>query len=224
MFNPWHHFTPKGKCLVLPADQDRVLEFNAQADPYHRIHTDLLPEPYVGSPDAEIVLLNLNPGCSLKAGERDEPKRLRKAWGKNLLHRETEYPFYPLDPDLQDTSIARWWRGALGDLLEEFDASLIAKHLFCVEFAPYHSHKYKTLGNPRLLSQRYNFQLVRECIKHGSVVIAMRHAESWLEEVPKLERYERFFIAKNPQAKKLSRGNLGRGFEAIRETLRALAK
>jgi hypothetical protein len=221
MKNPWESLSLTADCFVLRADRKRVLEFNAVAAPRYCLHLELLPEPYVGSLDAEVVLLNLNPGYSPKDKQFHKPHSYRGAWYKNLLHKDMRYPFYALDPRFRDAPIARWWRGALEALLEEFDPALIARHLLCVEFAPYHSKKYKSLGKPRLRSQRYNFQLVRECIKHGSVVIVMRHANSWLEAVPKLKGYERCFIAKNPQAKKISRVNLGPGFEAIREILRA---
>jgi hypothetical protein len=52
---------------VYAMDNLAVDAFNAHARDEHRIHTDVLPEPFLGRKDAPIVLLNLNPGFDERA-------------------------------------------------------------------------------------------------------------------------------------------------------------
>ncbi len=92
--NPWHHLPAKPP-FVLPEDKAQVEAFNAKASPDHFLRLDLIPEPFVGSPDARIVLLGNNPGVKNDdtAGYRRKPafaNRMRS----NLVHRlSDEYPF-----------------------------------------------------------------------------------------------------------------------------------
>lgn len=63
MENPWL-LLPQDPPFVAAADRESIDAFNATADNDHRIHTDVLPEPFLGLPTADVVLLNLNPGFS----------------------------------------------------------------------------------------------------------------------------------------------------------------
>src|SRR5688500_3058766 len=64
--NPWLRLPDSGP-YVLADDAEAVGRFNDKPNrkPIHllRIH-DLLPEPFIGSPDAPVVLLSNNPGWS----------------------------------------------------------------------------------------------------------------------------------------------------------------
>lgn len=59
--NPWLQL-PAEPPYVLPADRPFVDRFNERARDRHRIRLEIIPEPYLGNPDAPVVLLNLNPG------------------------------------------------------------------------------------------------------------------------------------------------------------------
>ena len=56
---------PETKDFVLPCDKESIRNINDQAESKHQIHLELLPEPYLGNPQANIVLLNGNPGFNI---------------------------------------------------------------------------------------------------------------------------------------------------------------
>ena len=64
MDNPWGQL-PEQAPYVLPADATAVESFNRRARDNHILHTEKLPEPYLGDPTAPIVLLNLNGGSTI---------------------------------------------------------------------------------------------------------------------------------------------------------------
>jgi hypothetical protein len=64
MDNPWRNLS-REQPFVLEGDKSRILLFNNKVKDEHKIHLELLPEPYLGNPESEIVLLNLNPGFSI---------------------------------------------------------------------------------------------------------------------------------------------------------------
>jgi hypothetical protein len=101
MDNPWEKL-PKERDLVLGSDKEPILAFKDKVKiEDHKIYFDLLPEPCLGHPDAEIILPDLNAGFST-----DDANLLRhndyfvRATRANLLHIEQEYPFYFLDPEI----------------------------------------------------------------------------------------------------------------------------
>jgi hypothetical protein len=70
---------------------------------------ELLPEPFLGTPNAPVVLLNLNPGYKESDIEfHKDPLFIKLSLG-NLNHAPMEYPFYLLDPRIADSSGASWW-------------------------------------------------------------------------------------------------------------------
>ena len=52
--HPWHR-RPRADPFVLPEDAERVTAFAPASDDF-RLHLDLLPEPFLGSRDAPVVL------------------------------------------------------------------------------------------------------------------------------------------------------------------------
>lgn len=61
MDNPWASI-PDYAPFVLDADAALIASFNASASEDHRIRLDVPPEPFLGNLEANVVLLNLNPG------------------------------------------------------------------------------------------------------------------------------------------------------------------
>jgi hypothetical protein len=90
--NPWLDL-PETKDFVLPRDEKSIQAFNDQAKQEHEIHLELLPEPYLGNPQANIVLLNANPGFSKNDHVYHSDKDFEKASRDNLYHVSQEYPF-----------------------------------------------------------------------------------------------------------------------------------
>jgi|GEM_PF-1434126 len=186
MINPWATL-PDSEPFVLPADRV-ALEVFAGVPEEHRLHLELLPEPFLGRVDAPVVLLNLNPGFD----EQDHTWHVRPVYADalrcNLRHEVSAHPFYPLDPALEGAPGYRWWSGKTGPLIRECGRHAVANGLLCVELFPYHSRSFG--GHKlRLPSQEYSVALVRQAIARGAFIVVMRAKRHWLERVPELARY-----------------------------------
>jgi hypothetical protein len=216
--NPWRQL-PEQPPYVLPSDVGAVASFNRRVNDDHRLHTDKLPEPFLGDPAAPIVLLNLNPGFK----ESDhlfvaDPCGRALQLG-NLRHAPTAYPFYHLDPRIADFGGAKWWKPRLGALIRLVGAEIVANRILCVEFFPYSSRSYREMG--RILdSQRYGFHLVERAIDRRALIVAMRSRKLWCAHVPRLATYERLHACSNWRQPYISPGNLPTVFPLIERILR----
>lgn len=213
MKNPWIELPESGP-FALTNDHLRIVEFNQLADEAHKIHLEILPEPFIGNPAANVLLLNLNPGYNLRDLHfHTNDEHFMQSLRKNLQHEDQEYPFYPLDPRNFDSPASRYWRRRLRPLIEECGLMKVANGVLCVEFFPYHSRKYKRVGSI-LASQHYSFHLVREAIKRKAAIVLMRAEKRWLKNVPELDGH-RILRIRSWQNPTVSRKNLPDGFDAL---------
>lgn len=202
--NPWLKLSQKGPEYLLEADKAVIDKINTKRKKKNRIHLELLPEPFLGNPNANIVLLNLNPGFNKRDIKFHENKEFKKAALRNLWHKEEKYPFYPLNPKFRKSPVAKWWTGRLKPLCNDFGLEKIAKSVFCLEFFPYHSIKYKH-SKVILKSQEYNFHLVDKAIDRGAMIIIMRSEKNWTTHIKRLKNY---YVLSNPQGSNISLNNL----------------
>ena len=209
MDNPWTRL-PAQPPFVLPEDASPIATYNSSAAPETMIHLEVPPLPYLGRPDAPILLLATNPGF-----DPDDVKR-NEAYDnydlKNLAHAPLDYPFYWLDPVLYDSPGYKYWATRVAALTKLYDAKRVANALLCVEYFPYPS--VRAAQTPRLASQEYGFHLVRGALKRNAAVIILRAKDLWIGAVHELATYP-YFEAKNRRAAFLSEANLGEGFTAI---------
>ena len=216
MNNVWLNL-PRHEPFVLPNDYPEIRNHNnSVSTPNHVIHMDLLPEPYVGNPDAEIVLLGLNPGFAEDDALLYEDSYTRGTWETNLFHQSLEYPFYLLDPSVPDISGSKWWRGKLREPIELAGERRVAQSFLCIEYFPYHSQSYKSIGKV-LPSQEYSFWLLRQAIDREAVIVA-RSRSMWEKAVPELVDYPKVSSPRS-QGFYISRGNCPEAWPFIEEIL-----
>lgn len=170
----------------------------------HHIYLNAYPEPYIGDPNAPILLLNRNPGY----GDHDPRARahptLEEIYRQNLLHGQSDYPFYPIGPTYAQHHKSTWWRQSLRHWIDLYGARRVARAFFCVESMPYHSTSYRSLSEA-LPSHRYALSLVVAKIKAGALLIVMRGYTDWSRAVAEAgESLERGHLVKNVQTKSLS--------------------
>lgn len=217
MQNPWVQFVQEFPYL-LPSDYQSIIAFNKNVGEAHKIRYELLPEPFLGRPDAEIILLNLNPGYS----ERDLPfyeqAHVQSLWMSNILHKPLEYPFYLLDPSIADESGSRWWAQKLKSLINLAGRKVVANKVCCIESFPYHSKNFKA-SKTILESQFYSFYLVKEAVSRRVPVVVMRAERLWFEAVPELSSYPNIFRLNSAQNVSISRNNCPSGFDIIEQAL-----
>jgi hypothetical protein len=172
--------------FVLESDWKAVEAFNARVDPELRLHTELLPEPFVGDVKAAaVLLLNMNPAYSPAefAFHRD-PSFVTIARA-NLTQRVLPYPFYFLDPHWKSPG-HRYWSWRLAELIDVCGREAVAKHVAVVEWYPYHSLGMSRTWMPRVPSQAFSFKLVQDALERGAVIIIIRAVKWWQQELPGL--------------------------------------
>ena len=191
--NPWHRLPDKPP-YVLPEDEDKVLTFNHREEQKHPLCLVLIPEPFLGRPEAPLVLLGNISGVSESDDQPTQPRpyRLKPAFMErmrnNLLnnkpHTDSKYPFVYFDPEVNPPGQEGqdWWDRKLKHVLAEFGDSdeakrILAKNLFAVEFFPYVSSSNRYAHDRLSLpSQEYSLSLVRRAIE-GEAVIVSEHGE-----------------------------------------------
>lgn len=110
---------------------------------------------------------------------------------------------------------AKYWNQKARPLLEAAGFDTVAKNLFCIQYFPYHSKKYKPSAAV-IPSQHYGFTLLRAALARGAEVVVMRSRRLWSAAVPELNTYVRMHLVRNPRNPTLSPRNLGQvSFEQI---------
>lgn len=217
LVNPWAHL-PSEPPYVLPEDAEHLERFNASVEEPYRYHLEILPEPFLGRPDADVILLSLNPafdGTEKQYHHLDE--YFKKATLANLMHVDQEWPFYFLDPSVQSPG-HKWWQSRLHGLLAQIGPETMSRRVACLEYFPYPSRKYHA-RTPAVPSQQYVFSLLREALSRGALIVVMRSIRLWLNAVPELNAAPSYGL-RNPQAIYVSVNNCPEGFAAICERLR----
>ncbi|HEY2826149.1 MAG TPA: hypothetical protein VGJ04_00995 [Pirellulales bacterium] len=222
-FNPWNDL-PDNAPYVLDSDGAIIEAHNArlETDSLFKVHLSVLPEPFLGRPDAPVVLLNLNPGWNKDKDpvNHSRPEFIKRNRG-NLLHKPSDYPFYLLDPKLRPNR-TNWWEERLGSLIQAVGLEAVAQNVLCVEYFPYHSKRYKKCE--RLPSQDYSFTLARDAVERNAVILLMRGKRRWTNAVPSLSSYNRLFFPSSFQCAYVSPNNYSAGFGAAVKEIRAKAK
>ena len=218
MKNPWVRISPTPP-FVLPSEHPHIEKHNRKVDEEHRIRMELFPEPYLGNPEAPIVLLGLNPGFDeQEIPFHNEDNRFIRACVMNLIHRPQSYPFYLINPNLSDSLGHQWWMKRLKEPIALAGLEAVAQNFLCIEYFPYHTRKFKPMKK-RLPSQEYNFHLVEKAMDREALIVIMRSKKLWFEAVPGLKDYPHLFILKNPQNVTISPGNLPDGYSLIENIL-----
>ncbi len=215
MENPWIQL-PKGPPFILPCDKKLIDVFNGrQHNTPFEIILNEIPSPYIGSPEAPIVLLNLNPCYSSDESNHPEIARFREIARANLLHKFYEYPFYVFDPKLKGTpSGYKWFCQKFGPLVCATGMSYqeISKKLFLVEYFPYKSLRCSPKWKQGILpSQKYAISLIEKAIARKAIIIIMRSERLWFDALPILKEYSNCYTLHNPQNVSISENNLGVG-------------
>ncbi len=205
--NPWLQL-PKQSPFVLECDRLFIEEHNNCSNDRKRVDIKLLPEPFMGMPSAEIILLNLNPGRNKNDIKYHHQATFQGLNAHNLHHKRAIYPFYLLNPDLKDCPGYKWWGKKLGHLIKKFDRRRVSQKICCIEFFPYHSKRYGFPDSNRLPSQEYSFYLVRKAIKREAVIVIMRSQNRWEAAVPELQGYYNKVIVNSVQNPCLTPNNL----------------
>lgn len=217
MNNPWTALTADHTDFVLDIDRAAISEYEqrrkVRCNPQYQLHPDLPPTPYLGDPEAPIVLLSRNPSFDpqdLSDYLRDD---FRDAAILNLEHASE---FFTLGKRFSDTASYReYWHPKLGPLVRAVGRDAVVRGVFCVQAFPYHALKYDyDVGLP---SQRYTEYLLRAAVRRGALVIGMMNGKAfrdyWLSAAPELRGSVRW--VRSARSGTISRGNLRRYVDIV---------
>jgi hypothetical protein len=198
--NPWRRL-PNNPPFVLAEDKDLVLAFNEEARQKghpHALNLDILPVPFVGRPDAPVVLL----GNIAGAGE-EHPDDYKK-WPvyadrlpKNLLHQNLDFQFLPMGPDAD--TLDSFGNGAAAE-------SILARSILAVEFFPYRSRSNEFHHEKLWLmsSQGYSQVLVYNAMENSAVIVIRYGKAKWFDAVRGLKTYQHLVLLKEAQKTHIS--------------------
>lgn len=201
--NPWTAL-PKAPPYVLPADRLHVEAFNRHVDARHQLDGNLVPQPFLGNPQAPILVLGRNP--DIVGGHASGP--YADAIRANLELKPGGCSHPALLPRFAQTRNATWWRRCfasifdLGHVPEE-----VARRVLSVEFHGYHSERWRLF--PTLPSQHFGFSLVEAAMRRGAVIVVMRGRRDWEVAVPGLSDYPSLVVLNNPRTSVISPRNCG---------------
>lgn len=227
MKNPWNEFldNPKQDHLILNDDRIVVDRFNENAKEEYRIHTEIMPAPFMGNVlDSPVLLLLLNPGFDEEEERKDYYKLFRHYWEKEIQH-EHPVPGLPLFC-LEDkyTQFSDYWKKRLRFLIEATSKEKVSQNVALVQFFPYHTKKYKPIpkriSTDYLSSQQYNFHLVEKAIEREATIIMLRGKKQWCEAVPLLNGHNNVSFTNSYLNTYLSKGNL-KNFDDIVDKINA---
>lgn len=226
--NPWLAL-PNELPYVLPQDAEMVGAFNEwckskDTDFYwhHRLRTNLLPDPFIGSVSAPVIVIFANPGYTDDAraaqwgrlgctGSDDtwhtESEVLQSLYRRNYAQEPMEYPMLFLDPQMAGTPGGCWYRHRfLTRLRKRFDDRTLANAIATIEFAPYHSASFLHAERFRLPSQDYSLRLIQSAVERGAVIVVMRTGKLLERTIPILREID--YITSASRSPLLSPNNL----------------
>ena len=219
--DPWSEL-PSRMPFVLHGDLEAIEKFNAKPNrkDEHVIRVNILPEPFVGSTDAPVLLLSNNPGYGEESVHKQESAFMDRM-RVNLHQQPSTYPFVYLDPALSEP-LKEWWKPKLKHLLTRFDLELVARSILNVVYFPYASQRFQH-GKLNLDSQQCGIQLVRAAMERNAVIVLFRNGKRWFKAVKGLELYARLYRVKNFQNPTISPTNCEH-FKEIVEAIRDAEK
>lgn len=215
--------------FVLKAEQNAIQEFNETVSETYKIHTEIMPSPYMGNVEtAPIVLLTLNPGFDKKEVEKGFHGKYNHWLEKELVHEHInpELPLFNLDESYREDS--SYWFNKLKPLHQRYGIKAVADKVCKIQYFPYTSQKFrkissrllsKEIGLEYLPSQLYNFWLVEKAIERNAVIILTRSKDLWFKAVPALKNYQNIYFTNSSQNITISPKNCPEAFPVMEEIL-----
>lgn len=217
--------------MVHELDREIFEEHNSkQQNTDYKFLGHLAPEPWIGNPAAKAIFLFDNPGATSQDVDKKEQKFADeiKAFSLSNLHHEIEdYPHFFFNPILMGSSGHNWYATYFKRLILETSAENVARNVLSCELAPYHSKKWKIPHKP-FPTQEFTYNLVRNGMSQGAVIVVVRGEKVWHEKIEGLENYSRKITLKNWQRAWITPNNIATrsesetssGYEQILDAIR----
>ena len=215
--NPWQDLDLlKTKLMIHPKDLPYILAYNQTVGKKKdfNIALHVPPLPYAGNPKAPVVVLLANPGLSDSQRRKSfaAPESELSFRMKNLLH-EPGFTSNHLIWSEQKGSppLSKWFTSRTRKLIEATSAKQVADGIFFANFHPYHSKSWHNIAFT-LPTQHYTFNLIKDSIARGAIILMSRNLTGWQTSVPELLDYKNKTYFKSSRSVHLSPKNLDSKF------------
>ena len=202
LLNPW--LGVSFKTPVAPVDISVISSLS------HKKLSDLelriLPEPFHGDPDANVYLLNGNPGLDpLDLTFINNPV-MQSTFTNIYSHSKTDFLWLEKTPSIVNGNGLEhkaydWWKKRLSKVV----CAKPVPRLFCVELFPYHSRN--TFQFPSLPSDKYANSLILNAMQSNKLIIIMRCRKGWIKRIPQLATYQNCICLNTPRCAYISPTN-----------------
>ena len=174
-----------------------------------QIHNEMLPEPFIGDLNANVYLLNGNPGVTPIDLALTNDAAYEKFIQDTLCQRSRPFPFMWIIPKTPSViSVNRhsgydWWEDRLSDVL----AVKPDPNICNIEYFPYHSLKMPS-SLPSLPSNAFVDWYINDAINKNKWIIVLRCRDEWLTRIPKLSGYSKLLFCYSRRNVRVSQNNL----------------
>ena len=220
MKNPWLDFRVSSE-MIHDDDRETFSLHNGSVASDYQFLSHLAPEPWIGDTQAKLLVLLANPGATrgdVLGKKQTKADLINQLSIANLNHSIKDYPHFFFNPILEGTDGHTWYKKRFRHLIEATDAQNISRQVLSCELVPYHSFSWK---KPRIMppTQSYTFELVRNAIDRGAIVLIGRGKADWFKNVPELSKYKRYFEPASSQCAYISPKNYGSNYKEILKTI-----
>ncbi len=184
----------------------------------YKLAEHLEPFPYLGNPDAKVVVLLANPFVTEEESRpsfrinAEQELQLRR----NLMHLDLDSSHLRLDSPITSLMESNWHKPRIKELVRATSLDQVAQGIFLVNFHAYNSKSWHPIPFT-FETQRYTFDLVNKAIESNSLIIMSRNKLGWFTAIPALFDYKNKVMMKSSRGVYLSEGNLGQ--EVFKEIL-----
>jgi hypothetical protein len=170
----------------------------------------LEPFPYLGNPDAPVLVLLANPGKSKSEEKKSFSYSVKKLelHKQNLLHIGTEDFALRLDSPKDRSLESPYFKPRTAKLVEATSLQAVANKVFFINFHGYHSRSWYPIPFT-FYTQNYSFHLVKRAINIGCQIVMSRNTTGWLTAIPELVSYPNKSFFRSTRSVHLSENNLG---------------
>ena len=223
MENPWLNYNPThDEPGFHTLDKAHALAFNkGMARERFKLAEHLEPFPYLGNPNAGVVVLLANPGVNEKEADtrfRLTPDEIAQN-RRNLSHMDLK----PGESTIHSTSVSgfesAWLKPRIRELVQATSLDQVSQGVFLANFHAYNSKSWYPIPYT-FETQRYSFYLVGEALKRNSIIIMSRNLLGWFTAIPELYDYKNRVNFKSSRSVYITRGNLGtEEFERVKSRI-----
>ena len=194
ILNPWT--SVNFSQTIAPVDVSTIYSLSPKA--LSKIELRILPEPFHGDPDANVYLLNGNPGLNPLDLTFVGNTVMQTAFSGIYTHSLLDFlwiqsPCTIINGHGQPHLAYDWWKKRLSQILK----SCQTPKLFCVELFPYHTKN--IFSFPALPSDAYANSLILDAMRKNKLIIIMRGQKGWIKRIPALASYSSCITLNTPR-------------------------